>query len=372
MFGFPRNRDADFKKVTSIPDIERCLTKQQPSHSRTNGVGGSSAPPTSSKLPRGIVRTREGAISHLMMEASMLWYNRWFCVFCLFSQWFHSAMTNVVYYYHDKLSAAQRVPLKDIAFEYMPLLTGGWWSLSEYLIIAMVIISMVFTFGLFFIRWTSLGPQGRPLYCVICMRRLLLTWAVCQFLRIISFMVTHLPGPSRQCIYDVPLELTAVEMITGRAPASGNPIGYEPPQSWIEIFWRFDFAHGCGDLMFSSHTIFSMSLVCFVIKYFPWKIPVATMVTSQILMIPLILCARKHYSVDLVTALYVTPLVFELLWIKFPDADTTAAMASNYGIRFRRVEAGKVLVSVLGKEYHIDECEAPWDFGDRRKGALAV
>jgi len=365
MFVFRGNRDAELKKVISIPDIECCLTK--PSQ-RANGVGGAHV--ASSKLPRGVIRTRESAIAHLMMEASILWYNRSFVVLCLFSQWFHSIMTNVVYYYHDKLSAAQRVPLKDVAFEYMPLLVGGWWSLSEYLLIAMCITSAVFTFGLFFIRWTSLS-HGRPLYCMICCRRLLLTWAVCQLLRIISFMGTHLPGPSHQCLYEVPRDLTAIEMITGRAPSAGNPIGYDPPQSWTEFIWRFDFAHGCGDLMFSSHTIFSVSLVCFVLKYFPWKIPSATMVTFQILMVPLILSARKHYSVDVFTALYVTPLIFELLWIKLPDADTTTAMA-KYGIRFKRIEAGTVLVSVLGKEYHIDECEAPWDFSDRRKGSMAV
>jgi hypothetical protein len=117
--------------------------------------------------------------------------------------------------------------------------------------------------------------------------------------------------------------------------------------------------------MFSSHTIYTMSFVCVVFKYFNFKSLKAIMALLQISIVPFILAARKHYSVDVFTALYVTPLVFELLWTRCPDLDTSVALANHYGIRFYLAQEGQdsfsYVVNIWGKEYYVDEEQLPID-----------
>jgi hypothetical protein len=68
--------------------------------------------------------------------------------------------------------------------------------------------------------------------------------------------------------------------------------------------------HGCGDLIFSSHTTFALVGVltyteyggALIVKLVTW---VAVFVLSV-----LIVASRKHYTVDVVVAWYVVPLVF--------------------------------------------------------------
>jgi hypothetical protein len=117
--------------------------------------------------------------------------------------------------------------------------------------------------------------------------------------------------------------------------------------------------------MFSSHTIYTMSFVCVIFKYFNFKWLKLIMALGQIVIVPFILAARKHYSVDVFTALYVTPLVFEMLWTRFPDRDTSADMARHYEMRFYLAQldndAFGYVVSIWGKEYQVDREQLPLD-----------
>mmetsp|Transcript_8016 Transcript_8016/g.16695 ORF Transcript_8016/g.16695 Transcript_8016/m.16695 type:complete len:150 (-) Transcript_8016:349-798(-) len=122
--------------------------------------------------------------------------------------------------------------------------------------------------------------------------------------------------------------------------------------------------------MFSSHTIFTMTFVCVVFKYFNFKWLKAIMAVLQIAIVPFILAARKHYSVDVFTALYVTPLVFEILWIRLPDRDTSVDLAKHYGIRFYLAQddeddAFTYVVSVWGREYYVDPEQLPVDLKEQ-------
>ena len=89
------------------------------------------------------------------------------------------------------------------------------------------------------------------------------------------------------------------------------------------------------------------------------------MALGQLIIVPFILAARKHYSVDVFTALYVTPLVFEMLWIRYPDRDTSVDMAMNYGIRFYLSQINsdtcRYVVNVWGREYQVDQDQLPFD-----------
>ena len=92
------------------------------------------------------------------------------------------------------------------------------------------------------------------------------------------------------------------------------------------------------------------------------------MALLQIIIVPFILAARKHYSVDVFTALYVTPLVFEILWIRFPDRDTSVDLAKHYGIRFYLAQdeedSFSYVVSFWGREYYVDPEQLPVDLKD--------
>ena len=117
--------------------------------------------------------------------------------------------------------------------------------------------------------------------------------------------------------------------------------------------------------MFSSHTIYTMTFVCVVFKYFNFKWLKLIMALGQISIVPFILAARKHYTVDVFTALYVTPLVFEYLWNRFPDRDTSADLANHYGIRFYLAQEGhdsfSYVVNIFGREFYVDDDQLPVD-----------
>jgi len=228
----------------------------------------------------GQFRTREETVLHFMVELNMLRRDAAVIFFGLLFQWFHSIFTNAAYYYHTQLSAAQRVPLKDIAYEILPLLNGSWWMASEYLVYSMIAIIAVSIASILVIRWNP--PHGRPLYCVPILRRMLMTLTCCQALRCISFLVTTLPGASRQCLYDIPEDMSKQELLLGPAHDRGNPHGWAPPITVNDILWRVDTTNGCGDLMFSSHTIFTMLFVCVIWRYFNWSFLKWSMLTLQV------------------------------------------------------------------------------------------
>jgi hypothetical protein len=83
---------------------------------------------------------------------------------------------------------------------------------------------------------------------------------------------------------------------------------------------------------------------------------------SQAFAIPFILAARKHYSVDVFTALYVVPLLFQFLKAKLPDMDTESSrMACHYGIRFYRDAHGRFVVGLFGNEFYMSPSDLPMD-----------
>lgn len=168
------------------------------------------------------LRSRENVIIHFLLELRMLQVDILFVLFTIFYQFFHSSITNIAYYQHAQLNAANRIPLRDIAFDYLPQLDGELWMISEYICYTLLGIAITCIVSNLVVKWSA--PHGRPIYCMQIVRRLGLTLIVCQTLRMVSFLVTTLPGASRQCRYAVPESgLTSDEMLIGPAPAEGNP-----------------------------------------------------------------------------------------------------------------------------------------------------
>lgn len=151
-----------------------------------------------------------------------------------------------------------------------------------------------------FVLW-SFSPfvtVRKRFYTAVIYARILMVLTLCQMLRILSFTVTQLPAPNYHCRAG---ESTAVR---------------EMPDSWtghIVVDIGRQATHGCGDLIFSSHTTF---VLVGVLTYTEYGEVIILKILGWIgvaMMSLVIVASRKHYSVDVVVAWYTVPLVFYAL-----------------------------------------------------------
>ncbi|MCO5604223.1 hypothetical protein L7F22_058386 [Adiantum nelumboides] len=222
----------------------------------------------------------------IFFEYSVEWpllKERWkFLLLGIFFQYLHGLAARAVHYLHKPGPV-----LQDIGFLWLPELGADKAYISETL----------FSFIFFsFVLWTF-HPfifYAKRFYTVLLWYRCLAILVVCQSLRVASFMVTQLPGPNYHC-------------------REGSKMASLPhPKSVSEvIFLNFPYGvvYGCGDLIFSSHMIFTLVFVLTYQKYgtkrwmkqLAWALAVALSF--------LIVASRKHYTVDVVVAWYTVNLV---------------------------------------------------------------
>lgn len=227
---------------------------------------------------------------------------------CVLMQYIHAIFHNIAYWIQgNKLTVEQRFTLYDLGFDLMPELSEGASHISEYLV-----FGAVFAPGILLVLSIALFKQdpAKPRYMAIILKRLLLHISIALFLRIISFLVTALPGSARQCrlIFD---EACLQQNPNNTALCVTDNKEFIPP-STTELFTRIDALKGCGDLMFSSHTIYTLSIILTVLKYWWNKYLAGLMISVQIAIAFLIVASRKHYTLDVFTALYVVPMLWAL------------------------------------------------------------
>ncbi|KAF3543868.1 hypothetical protein DY000_02002038, partial [Brassica cretica] len=128
-------------------------------------------------------------------------------------------------------------------------------------------------------------------------------YTACQFLRVITFYSTQLPGPNYHCregskVARLPWTKSLLEVL------EINPHGV---------------MYGCGDLIFSSHMIFTLVFVLTYHKYGTKRfIKLFGWLTAFVQSL-LIIASRKHYTVDVVVAWYTVNLVVFCLDKKLPE-----------------------------------------------------
>lgn len=224
---------------------------------------------------------------------------------CLIMQYVHGIFHNLAYYIQGyKLSTEQRFTLYDLGFELMPELSATAAHWSEYLVFGGIFapaILLVLSIPLF-----RQDPQ-KPRYMVIILKRVLLHLSIALFFRIISFMSTALPGSARHCRLNFDQECLKTTKYPSECVIPNQD--FQPPSGW-RLITRIDALNGCGDLMYSSHTIYTLSFILTVSKYWPHKWLVGMMVAIQIAIAFLIVAARKHYTLDVISALYIVPLLW--------------------------------------------------------------
>ncbi|PIA48181.1 hypothetical protein AQUCO_01400630v1 [Aquilegia coerulea] len=210
----------------------------------------------------------------------------------LIFQYIHGLAARGVHYFHRPGPT-----LQDAGFFLLPELGKERAYISE----------TVFTFVFFsFVLWTF-HPfifKSKKIYTVLLWRRVLAFLVASQFLRIITFYSTQLPGPNYHC-------------------REGSPLATLPrPGSVLEVLlinFPRGVIYGCGDLIFSSHMIFTLVFVLTYQKYGTRRdIKLLAWLTAATQSL-LIIASRKHYTVDVVVAWYTVNLVVFFLDKKLPE-----------------------------------------------------
>ncbi|CAJ2655813.1 phosphatidylinositol:ceramide inositolphosphotransferase 1-like isoform X2 [Trifolium pratense] len=136
-----------------------------------------------------------------------------------------------------------------------------------------------------------------------------------QILRIITFYSTQLPGPNYHC-------------------REGSKLATLPrPDNILEVL-VINFPHGvlygCGDLIFSSHMIFTLTFVRTYQKYGARRSIKQLGWLLAVIQSLLIVASRKHYTVDVVVAWYTVNLVVFFVDKKLPELpDRSIAAAAT-------------------------------------------
>ncbi|XP_077216867.1 phosphatidylinositol:ceramide inositolphosphotransferase 1-like [Tasmannia lanceolata] len=207
-------------------------------------------------------------------------------------QYIHGLAARGVHYLHKPGPT-----LQDVGFLILPELGQDRAFISETVFTFMFISFVLWTFHPFVF-------QSKKFYTVLIWRRILAFLVGSQTLRIITFYSTQLPGPNYHC-------------------REGSKLATLPrPESVLEVLlinFPRGVIYGCGDLIFSSHMIFTLVFVLTYQKYGTQRyIKQLSWLVALILSL-LIIASRKHYTVDVVVAWYTVNLVVFFLDKKLPE-----------------------------------------------------
>nr|BBC28460.1 hypothetical protein, homolog of Volvox carteri MTF1733/MTM1058 [Yamagishiella unicocca] len=214
---------------------------------------------------------------------------RWkILLFGLVMQYVHGIFTQLAHRMHQP----QEQPLHDVGFDLTPELGPEKHWVSE------TIFGIAFAS---FVLWTftPFVSQRKRFYTAVMWSRLLMVLVVCQALRIVTFSVTQLPGPSFHC---------RAHEASARRPWPAHWSGHLMVDVGRQV------SKSCGDLIFSSHTTFMLTGILAYNEYGSLALMKAMSWLLGVILSVLIVASRKHYTVDVVIAWYTVPLVFYTMY----------------------------------------------------------
>ncbi|TYI99054.1 hypothetical protein E1A91_D01G260600v1 [Gossypium mustelinum] len=207
-------------------------------------------------------------------------------------QYIHGVAARGVHYLHRPGPT-----LQDLGFFLLPELGQDKAYISEAVFMFVFLSFFLWTFHPFVVK-------VKKFYTVQIWCRVLAYLVVSQTLQIFTFYSTQLPGPNYHC-------------------RPGSKLARLPePDGVLEVLvinFPQGVIYGCGDLIFSSHMIFTLVFVLTYQKYgtrrcikqFGWSIAIIQSL--------LIVASRKHYTVDVVVAWYTVNLVVFFVDKKLPE-----------------------------------------------------
>ncbi|KAH9661697.1 phosphatidylinositol:ceramide inositolphosphotransferase [Citrus sinensis] len=229
--------------------------------------------------------------SETTIEISLLAENWKIILGGIIFQYIHGLAAHAVHYLH------QPGPLlQDSGYALIPELGEDKAYISETLFSFLFFSFVLWTFHPFIF-------QSKSFHTVLLWCRVLACLVVCQMLRIVTFYSTQLPGPNYHC-------------------REGSKLARLPrPESVVEVLlinFPRGMIYGCGDLIFSSHMIFTLLFVLTYHKYGTIRFIKQSAWLLAIIESLLIIASRKHYTVDVVVAWYTVNLVVFFINKKLP------------------------------------------------------
>jgi hypothetical protein len=191
-----------------------------------------------------------------------------------------------------RLHSPAHTPLRDAGFALLPHLPAEWASEA--------VFGLLFTL---FLAWSAspfwAAPRSTPFHSVTLYARTLTAVSVCQALRCAAFLATGLPGPAPHCR-------------AGASTATRPPARAVWEHALVNVTRQV--RHGCGDLIFSSHTTFALcGVLAFTYHAAPSpcrRLQLGGVWTAVAFLSLLIIASRKHYTVDVLVAWWTVPLVW--------------------------------------------------------------
>ena len=207
-------------------------------------------------------------------------------------QYLQNIGTNVIYAMHDPDAPV----LKDNGFRlFGDKIPASLHWISEVAFFALFAVFVATAFSPLFLESTRIAKFE----CVNFARRFLIVGGLAQMLRMASYLSTVLPAPAPHCRGD-----------------SGE---YAPPEDALEIIFGVNVFKGCGDLIFSSHTLLALTMSLTLARYVDLtSLKVLVWLDTAFLALTTV-AFRKHYTVDVVVACYTVPLLFIACEKWFPD-----------------------------------------------------
>ncbi|KAJ0984061.1 hypothetical protein J5N97_002417 [Dioscorea zingiberensis] len=207
-------------------------------------------------------------------------------------QYLHGLAARGVHYLHQPGPI-----LQDVGFMVLPELGKERGHVSENTFAFIFISFFVWTFHPFI-------SHSKRFYTVLIWRRVLAFLVASQALRVITFYSTLLPGPNYHC-------------------REGSALAKLPkPDSIFEVLllnFPRGVLYGCGDLIFSSHMIFTLVFVLTYQKYGSKRFFKLLAWSIAVIQSLLIIASRKHYTVDVIVAWYTVNLVVYFVDNKLPE-----------------------------------------------------
>ncbi|KAK7286860.1 hypothetical protein RJT34_22172 [Clitoria ternatea] len=239
--------------------------------------------------------------AEITTEINLLAENWKYLLAGLVFQYIHGLAARGVHYLHRPGPT-----LQDVGFFLLPELGQDKAYISETLFAFIFVSFVLWTFHPFILK-------SRKIYTVLIWCRVLAFLVASQLLRIITFYSTQLPGPNYHC-------------------REGSKLATLPrPDSVLEVLlinFPRGVVYGCGDLIFSSHMIFTLVFVLTYHKYGTRRSIKQLGWLLAVIQSLLIVASRKHYTVDVVVAWYTVNLVVFFIDKKLaelPDRSIAAA-----------------------------------------------
>ncbi|KAL1823829.1 phosphatidylinositol:ceramide inositolphosphotransferase 2 isoform X1 [Daucus carota subsp. sativus] len=232
-------------------------------------------------------------------EINLLLENWKYLLGGLIGQYIHGVAARGVHFIHRPGPL-----LQDAGFFLLPELGQERGYVSETVFIFIFLSFFLWTFHPFIFK-------SKKIYTVLLWCRVLAFLVVSQTLRILTFYSTQLPGPNYHC-------------------REGSRFATLPqPDSILKYFIIIPSGvlHGCGDLIFSSHMIFTLVFVRTYHKYGTRRFVKQCAWLTAVVQSLLIIASRKHYTVDVVVAWYTVNLVVYFIDSKLPELPDRGAAA---------------------------------------------